>query len=86
MTRDELQKTVHQVLKPFLFEPNTNGLRAEMVEALEDIGEGVMAEDRTTGTMVDHGAVEFHLSDGFKSYRVTYGPGYKRFQLEERKV
>ena len=79
-------KTVHMVLKPFLFELNTKALRAEMVAALEDMGPGIMAEDRTTGTMVGHGAVEFHLSDGFKSYRVTYGPGYKMFQLEERRV
>jgi len=70
-------------LQPFLFEPNTEGLRAEMVKVLEGIGEGITAEDRTTLEMVSHGTVKFHLSDGIRAYRVTYGPGYPRFHTEQ---
>lgn len=76
-------KMIHMALKPFLFENNTKELRAEMVEVLEELGAGVMAEDRTTEEMVNHGAVQFRVTDGFKSYDVTYGPGYPHFQTEE---
>jgi len=76
-------KTVHEVLRPYLFEPNTKALRAEMVAALEDMGPNIVAEDRTTGTMIVHGACCFRVTDGLKSYEVTYGPGYPHFQTEE---
>ena len=85
MTRDELQKTVHQALNPFLFEPNTVENRAEMVAILEEIP-GMMVEDMTTDFMVMHGAVRFDMSDGFKSYRVEFGPGCSHVKVEERRV
>lgn len=77
------QNTVHTVLSSFLFEPNTKALRAKMVKVLEGLGPGIMAEDMTTDFMIKHGAVRFHVSTGFKLYKVEYGPGYKRFLVEE---
>ena len=76
-------KTVNEVLSPFLFEPNTLVLRAEMVKVLEKMDENISAEDQTTAEMVNHGAVQFRLSDELHSYTITYGRAYPEFQVEQ---
>lgn len=81
---DDLQEKIHMALRPFLFGPNTKKNRAEMVEILEETLRGAIAEDMTTDSMAEHGAVRFFMSDGSKKYKVEYGPGYPHVIMEER--
>ena len=76
-------KEVHQVLRCYLFEPNTKELRAEMVAALEDMGNGIMAQDMTGAKELLANGVCIHMWNGFKEYEVNLIG--TRFVTTERK-